>query len=206
MITIDRAIDSKPVHLATGAALSLLWLIFAVAHLATFRVTDKTSLLFFCIAETLTAAFFLLRTEPKTFSRNPRDWLIAVLGTFLPLFLRPTETAPISFAEWGLMLGSGMQIAGVLSLNRSYALIPALRQLKTTGMYRYVRHPIYFSYLITFSFYLAANFSNVNAFILASTAVLLVTRIFLEERHLGQTAEYRAYRSRVKWRLIPFVF
>lgn len=206
MSPIAHIIDSKPAHLATGAGLSMLWLVFAAAHLANYKVTEKTSLLFFCIAETLTAAFLVVRTQPRTFTTSPRDWVIAVIGTFLPLLLRPTEADPVPLAEWGLMLGSGIQIAGVLSLNRSYALVPALREVKTTGMYRYIRHPIYFSYLITFCFYLAANFSSLNALLLCTTFALLVTRIFLEERHLGQTAEYRTYRNRVKWRLIPFVF
>lgn len=206
MIPIDRVIASKPVHLATGAALSTLWLIFAAAHFANFMATGKASLLFFCIAETLAAAFLMFRTQPRTFTRSPRDWVIAITGTFLPLLLRPTESSATTFAEWGLILGSSIQIAGVLSLNRSYALVPALRRVKTGGMYRCVRHPIYFSYFVTFFFYLAVNFSTANLFIVTATCALLITRIYLEEQHLCQTPEYRAYRNKVKWRLIPFVF
>lgn len=206
MPPLHQLIASARMQLFTGAALSALWVFFAIAHLYTFRITGKASLLVFCVAETLIAVFFLLRTRPKTFTMNPHEWVIAALGTFLPLLLRPTSDTQVPFAEWGLMLGSTMQIAGVLSLNRSFAIVPALRQLKTTGMYRVVRHPIYFSYLITFSFYLAANLSTRNLLILLISLSLLVARVYFEERHLGQTAEYQAYRSRVKWRLIPFVF
>lgn len=206
MPRIPEIIASARMQLFTGAVLSALWTFFTVAHLVTFNLTGKISLLVFAVAETLIAVFFLLRTQPKTFTMNPHEWIIAVLGTFLPLLLRPTAENQVPFAEWGLILGSAMQIAGVLSLNRSFAIVPALRQLKTTGMYRVVRHPIYFSYLITFSFYLAANFSIRNLLILLVSLSLLVARVYLEERHLGQAAEYRAYRSRVKWRLIPFVF
>lgn len=190
----------------TGATLSALWLLFAIAHIANFGGTGKTSLLVFAIAETLIAVFFLLRTPPKTLTTRPSEWAAAIAGTFLPLLLRPTTDTQVPFAEWGLMLGSAMQIAGVLSLNRSFAIVPALRTLKTTGMYRFVRHPIYFSYLITFSFYLAANYSPQNLLILLASLSLMVARIHFEERHLAQTPEYCAYRSRVKWRLIPFVF
>ncbi|NMG74362.1 methyltransferase family protein [Aromatoleum diolicum] len=206
MTRIPQIIASARMQILTGAILSALWVFFAIAHLVTFKLTGKASLLVFGVAETLIAVFFLLRTQPKTFTSSPREWVIAVLGTFLPLLLRPTPDTPVTVAEWGLMLGSAMQIAGVLSLNRSLALVPALRELKTAGMYRLVRHPIYFSYLISFSFYLAANVSIQNLLIVIASLGLLLARVYFEERLLGQTAEYRAYQSRVRWRLIPFVF
>lgn len=206
MTRIHQFIASARMQLLTGAVLSILWAFFATAHLAIFQTTGKASLLAFGIAETVVAVFLLLRTQPKTFTMNPHEWIVAVLGTFLPLLLRPTAGAPLPIAEWGLILGSAMQIAGVLSLNRSLALVPALRELKTTGMYRVVRHPIYFSYLITFSFYVTANFSMRNLLIVAASLGLLLARVYFEERLLAQTAEYRAYQSRCRWRLIPFVF
>lgn len=206
MSRIQQIMTTTGMQLLTGGALAALWFLFAIAHVITFKHTGKTSLLVFGAAETLIAMFFLLRTQPKSFSNRPSEWLIAVLGTFLPLLLRPTEEVTVPLAEWGLMIGSLMQIAGVLSLNRSFAIVPALRELKTSGMYRVVRHPIYFSYLISFSFYLAANFSLSNLLVLSASISLLVGRMYLEERHLGQTSEYRAYQSRVRWRLIPFVF
>lgn len=200
-----RLLSTPGMQVLTGAALSLLWLLFAVAHLSVFRSSGKVSLLVFAIAETVVAVFFLLRRPPRTLTQKPVEWFVAIAGTFLPLLLRPTEgTAVVS--EWGLIFGSALQIAGVLSLNRSFALVPALRELKTSGMYRFVRHPIYFSYLITFSCYLAANFSSQNFGILLVSVSLLVSRIHFEERHLSQAPEYRAYRASVRWRLIPFIF
>lgn len=206
MTRIHQTIASAHMQLFTGCVLSALWIFFAVAHLATFRFTGKVSLLVFGVAETLVAVFFLLRTPPKTFTSNPYEWVIAVAGTFLPLLLRPTAETAAPVAEWGLVLGSMMQIAGVLSLNRSLALVPALRELKTKGMYRFVRHPIYFSYLVSFSFYLAGNISLRNVLIVLAALGLVFARVYFEERHLGRSAEYRAYQCRVRWRLIPFIF
>lgn len=206
MPPLHQIIASARMQLLTGAILSTLWVFFAIAHLVTFRLTGKTSLLVFGVAETLVAIFFLLRTQPRTFTKNPHEWVIAVAGTFLPLLVRPTTDAPVPAVEWGLVFGAAMQIAGMLSLNRSFALVPALRQLKTEGMYRFVRHPIYFSYLITHSCYLAANFSIWNLLIILGSVSLLVARVHFEERHLSLTPEYRAYQTRVRWRLIPFLF
>lgn len=190
----------------SNVLLSALWLFFAIAHIAAFGQTGKASLLVFATAETLVAMFFLLRTQPKTHTTRPIDWVAAVAGTSLPLLIRPTADTPLPLAEWGLILGSVIQIAGILSLNRSFAIVPALRQLKCGGMYSLVRHPIYASYLVTFVFYLAGNFSTWNLVVIASSVCLMVTRIHFEERHLALDAEYRNYRERVRWRLIPFVF
>lgn len=206
MPRVQKLMMGAAAQVLTGGILTALWLLFAIAHLITFQKTGKVSLLAFGAAETLVALFFLLRTQPKSFSNRPDEWVVAILGTFLPLLLRPTGEVGVPLPEWGLILGSLLQVAGVLSLNRSLAIVPALREVKTNGMYRLVRHPIYFSYLITFSFYLAANYSLANLLILTASIGLLLRRVFLEERHLGQTREYRQYRSKVRWRLIPFVF
>lgn len=205
MATGDKLLTKPGTQLLIGALLSALWLLFAIAHSSTYLSTGKVSLVMFAVAETAIAIFFLIRSPAKTFTARPLEWIVAISATFLPLLLRPTTDTP-TFAEWGLMLGSILQIAGVLSLNRSFALIPALRTVRTTGMYRCVRHPIYFSYLISFSCYVAGNFTSLNLAILLVSSSLLVARIHFEERHLGLTAEYRAYQGRVKWRLIPFVF
>ncbi|WP_332671061.1 methyltransferase family protein [Aromatoleum sp.] len=205
MTTIEKLLATPGMQLLTGILLSALWLLFAAAHVSTYGTSGKASLVMFAIAETVIAVLFLIRSPARTLSAKPMEWIVAIAATFLPLLLRPTaEAAPV--AEWGLILGSALQIAGVLSLNRSLALVPALRTLKTTGMYRFIRHPIYFSYLITFSCYLAANFTPLNLAILLASFSLLVARIYFEERHLRQTAEYRSYQDRVRWRLIPFVF
>ena len=48
-------------------------------------------------------------------------------------------------------------IAGKLSLGRSFGLIPANRGVVSTGVYRFVRHPIYLGYLITHVGFVVAN-------------------------------------------------
>lgn len=206
MTRIAGIIGSPLAHLACGAALAIVWLMFAAAHLVAFTLTGKASLLLFCIAETLVAGLLLIRTQPRSFTRRPHEWVIAIVGTALPLLFRPTATAGFSGADWGVMIGASIQIFGSLSLNRSFAIVPALREIKTSGMYRVVRHPIYASYVITFFSYLAANFSAHNLVVCGTSILLLLARVHFEERHLCAQAEYRAYRDRVRWRLIPFVY
>ena len=70
---------------ATGAFFALCWFLFAVANLQTFILTGKPSPLVFGLAETLIATFFILRVPPRRISQKLSEWVVAGLGTFLPL-------------------------------------------------------------------------------------------------------------------------
>ena len=48
-------------------------------------------------------------------------------------------------------------IAGKMTLGRSFGLMPAHRGLVCTGIYGWVRHPIYAGYLLTHAAFLVAH-------------------------------------------------
>ncbi len=192
--------------LHSGIILASIWGIFAYAHLAQFQKTQNWSLLLFCFSETLTAGFYVFRSDPKTVSVDPFDWLVAIGGTFAPLFLRPTSWGILPLASIAIMAGACIQILGLLSLNRSLAIVAAKREIKSAWMYRIVRHPIYASYCLTFTGYLLANTSLANLLIYLASIVLLCIRIFREEKHLALDSLYRDYMGKVRYRLVPFIF
>jgi len=97
-------------------------------------------------------------------------------------------------------------IAGKMSLGRSFGLIPANRGIVSTGLYRVVRHPIYLGYLITHIAFIASNPIPWNISLLATTDIALLLRAICEEKTLAQDDEYRAYQSRVRWRVLPGIF
>lgn len=201
-----RILAAPLTHTASGVFMALLFALFAYAHMVKFADSGRVALLVFVVAECVVATLFLLRTQPKSFAHSPLDWVVAALGTFIPMLLRPASTTLFDGADWGVAAGSVLQILGILSLNRSFAIVPALREVKTGGMYRWVRHPIYASYLITLSAYLAGNFSLRNGVVWLLSIACLVARVHLEERHLAQAPAYRAYMNRVRWRLIPRLY
>ncbi len=189
-----------------SAVLAALWVLFAWSHYQAFISHPGLSPILVTISETLTAIFYVMRPPPRTISVKPLDWLLAIGGTFMPLGFRPAETALMPAASYLMVLGILIQILALVSLNRSFALVAAKRVIKTDFMYKWVRHPIYASYVITFTGYLLVNTSAINALIHALWLALMIGRIFREEAHLSEDAIYRPYMQRVRYRLIPGVF
>ena len=179
---------------------------FANAHLAVFQRTQEWMLLLFCFSEMLTAGFILFRNDPKTVSAIHFDWIVAIGGTFVPLLLRPAPWGIVPYAKYAIIAGVMIQMAGLISLNRSFAIVAAKREIKTKGLYRFVRHPIYASYFLTFSGYVLMNTTLANLIIYIATMGLLFVRVFREEKHLALDSLYREYMQKVSYRVIPFVF
>lgn len=206
MSSLSEFLQSKRANMYSGVILASIWGIFAYAHLMGFQKTQNWALLLFFFSETLTAGFYIFRSDPKTVSVVPFDWLVAIGGTFAPLFLRPTSWGMLPVASIAIMAGTCIQILGLLSLNRSFAIVAAKREIKSAWMYHIVRHPIYASYCLTFTGYLLANTSLANLLIYLTSIVFLCIRIFREEKHLALDSVYRAYMRKVRYRLIPLIF
>lgn len=192
--------------LAGRVALAALWLLFLGWHLYGFLDTGRPSLALFALAESITVGLFLTRRRAFTVSRHPGDWLVAVAGTALPLFYRP---AGVPGAWWGealLVAGVALQLAALLALGRSFGIVPANRGIRTAGVYRLVRHPMYAAYLFLYVGYAAANPTGRNTVILLAALACQVVRVLREEALLATDDAYQSYRARVRWRLVPGVF
>jgi protein-S-isoprenylcysteine O-methyltransferase Ste14 len=193
-------------RISTGLLMATLWGLFSYRHALAFHQSGEWAYLLIALSETLTAAFFLLRSAPATVSSDPLDWLFGIAGTFTPLLFSPSEWGLLPAARHLIVPGVILQIVGMMSLNRSFALVAAKRELKTRGMYRYVRHPLYASYLLMFTGYTLANTMALNVALYVVTIGLLYVRLVREEKHLSIDTAYAAYMEQVRFRVIPFVF
>ena len=115
----------------------------------------------------LIALAFVCRMPARTRARRASDVLLGLLGGWWPMIPFVTVAVVSYFdaflsAEWKLflqrpqlnawqlfggasliMFGNAVDVLGYSTLFRSFSIVPEARSLKTTGLYRFVRHPVY---------------------------------------------------------------
>jgi protein-S-isoprenylcysteine O-methyltransferase Ste14 len=197
---------SKRLNFYSGAILAVAYGTFAYAHLVGFRQTHEWTLLLFCVSETITTFFLVFRTDPKTVSVVRSDWIVAIVCTGAPLLLRPAPWGIAPLAKYAIAAGMMIQIGGLFSLNRSIAVVAAKREIKTGGLYRMIRHPLYAGYFLAYSGYVLKNTTAANLILYFVTIVLLFVRVYREEEHLAIDSKYREYMQKVTYRIIPFIY
>jgi protein-S-isoprenylcysteine O-methyltransferase Ste14 len=203
---ISELLRSKVLNVAIGILLGAVWGYFAYRHLVAFQAYGIWAHLLYGCVETVIAAFLICRSVPQTVSTNPFDWLIAFAGSFAPSFFTPGTWGILPGASYIIFVGLTLQLLALLSLNRSLAIVPAKRQIKTAGMYAFVRHPMYASHVLAMTGYVLASTSTANVVVYAVAMGALLLRIVREEKHLALDPLYRRYMARVRYRLVPFVF
>jgi len=192
---------------AINCLLAVVFAVFAYAHLQNFVLAPRLSLVLLVGMESVLVVLFLIRREPDQTSHSWQAWLTTSVGTLSPLLLRPTAvTDDLLLGQILQTVGVIVQIAALLSLNRSMGLLPAHRGVKTSGAYRIVRHPLYAGYAIVLLGYLASNWSVYNAAVIIGGMVFQILRIHYEELLLGGYPEYARFTDRTQWRLLPFVW
>lgn len=97
-------------------------------------------------------------------------------------------------------------LISLLTLGRSFAILPARRAIVARGPYRLVRHPVYLAELGMLVTAVATRGwrEAVIAFVLVLG--LVAPRVLAEERMLERDEAYATYRAAVRFRLLPLVF
>lgn len=201
------AMGGRAASVLSRALLVTLFLAFAWANFHRWRATGEPSGLGTTLLEGWVAVLFLIRRPTRQVSSRRVAWLAAPIGSFAMLLARPAPGGvPQLPAEALQLLGVAVALVSLGTLGRSFGLVAANRGVKTNGPYGFVRHPAYTGYLIAYIGYCAENPSLRNiSLLLASTAFQLV-RIREEEQVLSADEGYRDYTSRVRFRLVPYVY
>jgi len=169
----------------------------------------RITLILLLVSSILTVGFSAFAKLPQRRDWHPVAMCFSIGGSFY-CFAYQLSASTQLIPEWA---GGSWQIAGIvlqlfakLSLGRSFGLLPANRGVVSTGAYRFVRHPIYAGYLLSEIGFLLTNFSTRNLITIGVWMLLQIGRISLEEHLLSEDEHYRAYKSQVRYRLIPGVF
>jgi protein-S-isoprenylcysteine O-methyltransferase Ste14 len=155
-------------------------------------------------------ATMVARRPPVRVTLNPWFWLLAFVATYWVPFaaLAAPSGTPIA-PRWVTLTLSwlGLLIATYarLSLGRNIGLVPAQRQIVTTGAYGLVRHPIYTAVFVNYVALLLLRYSRTTAILVALGIFWFLVKSVVEERFLRADPEYSAYMARVRHRWIPGV-
>lgn len=163
----------------------------------------------FVLVGELLVLFFVLTGRPASeVSTKPHEWLLAFAASALPLLVTPggAPAAPPVLLVALFLFSIAAQIAAKLSLNRSFGMVPANRGVVTKGLYAYVRHPVYASYLLGHVAFALANPTLWNIAIYLVAFGIQVVRMHAEEGLLTRDPAYAAYRETVRYRLVPGVY
>ena len=192
---------------AANGLLALMFALLVLVSVQTFTATGSVKSFAVLAANVLVMSLFLMRREAKSETTAPVLWLLSYAGTFFPMMLRPADGGALESIGYAIQLtGTVFLIVALLSLQRSFAIVPANRGIQVEGAYRLVRHPLYAAELFLLLGVVLANPSVLNAAIWLIECGLQLARARAEERFLSADPDYRAYTDRVRYRLVPGLF
>jgi len=195
---------ASALRIGSTAILVLAYGLMAYACYRKFTDSGSINMLGLFAINTVFIAMFIMRRDATSISTSPGVWLIAFGGTLLPLLMRPNGGGPFTPVGNAIQLVGILGIlASILSLRRSFGIVPANRGIRTQGLYNLVRHPLYATELLALMGSTIANPSVWNVSLWFCDMALQLARAFAEERLLSEDPSYLQYRSRVKYRLIP---
>jgi protein-S-isoprenylcysteine O-methyltransferase Ste14 len=111
-----------------------------------------------------------------------------------------------AFAVLGVVLvvlSALLSLMSLLFLGTLFGIRPALRGLMTSGPYRFVRHPMYLSYVLGDIGYNLQEWNPATVLMVIIGWTSLLYRIGAEERIMRENASWQSYTQVTRYRLIP---
>jgi protein-S-isoprenylcysteine O-methyltransferase Ste14 len=160
------------------------------------------------VSDGIVVVMMVLRRRTEAVSQLPMDWLLALAATAAPLMAMGGGHALVSDPVGYSMMACGLFLSlyAKAALWRSFGLVAANRGVKSSGPYRFVRHPMYLGYAITQVGFVLLNPVWPNIALYGSAFVLQIMRLRAEEGLLSQDPAYAAYMTCTRFRLVPGLF
>jgi protein-S-isoprenylcysteine O-methyltransferase Ste14 len=159
----------------------------------------------------------MTRAVPDTLQRSVYVWIASTLLIVVCLAWQRVGGTVYSVAGWRAAAHAGLQLFGVALIAWSVAGIDPLELagirderarggLQTAGPYGWVRHPLYFGWVL--AAFGAAHMTGDRLAFAAITTLYLAIAVPWEERSLINSFgdEYRKYQQHVRWRIVPYVY
>jgi protein-S-isoprenylcysteine O-methyltransferase Ste14 len=157
------------------------------------------------------AATVVMRGRPRGKARGWEPRVTALVGTFLiyAVIFFPQRPLPLTAGIVStvlLLAGNAIAIYCLSHLGRSFSIMPEARELITSGVYRYLRHPLYLAEMIGVTGTVMQFWSVWTALILAAQIALQLRRMHNEEIVLAAVFPgYKEYQRRTA-RILPGIY
>jgi protein-S-isoprenylcysteine O-methyltransferase Ste14 len=157
------------------------------------------------------AVFFAIRKPVVEEASGFGETVVPLAGGVWPFLLLFTPRGSFGLANQDVILlvmclGTGFSLLSYLFLNTSFTIMVEARELKDSGPYRYVRHPVYTGQIITALAVLSWRFSWLNLLICLVFIYIQNYRASLEEKKLSSVfPEYEKY-AEDKARFFPCIW
>lgn len=107
------------------------------------------------------------------------------------------------------MIGVAFGLWAIITMGRHINISPKLKEnapLRTSGPYRFVRHPMYLALMVFCAAYVLNDFSIHTLSLWFALLLVLGIKVHYEERILkARFPDYQNYAQKTK-RIIPFIF
>lgn len=164
----------------------------------------------FVVPNVILVGLFLLRKPHREISTSLLDQGISLVAfcSGIPIIGSSLTGGPTAAAlSWGIIIAANLLgIATLLNLGRSFGILIAFRELRDSGLYGIIRHPMYLSDILLRVGYVVSHTDPFSVTVVVGSTGCYVYRALLEERFLARQPEYAEYMTRVRYRFIPWVF
>ncbi len=142
----------------------------------------QTQLIFFLllVLRDFAAGYFFLKRKPAKNQATLFPSLLAYVSAATPLlYFSPTEVSSVllPMSDFLAILGFLLVAFATLELGTSIGISPANRGLVRSGIYRYIKHPMYTGYIISEIGLILLNPTNIWVFVLSITLYLERSRM-----------------------------
>ena len=157
------------------------------------------------------AIFFVIRKPVVKEAKGVGETIVPLAGGVWPFLLLFTPRGPFGLINQNtillmMCLGTGFSLLSYMFLNTSFTIMVEARELKDSGSYRYVRHPVYTGQIITAIAVVFWRFSLVNVLIcLAFIGIQNYIASLEEKKLISAFPEYEDY-AKGKARFFPFIW
>ena len=168
-------------------------------------ITDIT----FTAQSVLLCIVILIRRDHKAV--EPGFWrqAVAMAAFFSGLLMlengHTSDQAALKISQYIILSANFLGLLTILNLGKSFGILIAVREIKTSGLYGFVRHPMYATDILLRFGYLVGHPTVRASAVVAFSVLAYYWRARFEEEFLSRDPVYRDYMRKVPCRFIPFV-